>query len=78
MQLLLQLFESIAQSLRGDVLKVYKDCLRSSRNVRYSDPEWLYLRIKREFKDAKEVENGQEISFLLGKARYYLDTKAII
>jgi len=70
--------ESIVQSLRRDVLKVYKECLRSSRAVRYSDTEWLYLRIKREFKDAKDVESGQEISHLLAKARYYLDTKAII
>ena len=45
-----------SNSNRLTVLKLYKDCLKYAKTVRYSDPDWLHHRIQREFQVKLQIK----------------------
>lgn len=51
--------------MRNQVLKLYKDLLRYSNNVKLTDKKYLRFRIKSHFYDNLELDNPKDIKFQL-------------
>lgn len=67
-----------SNSQKIQILSLYKQCLRTTREVKYSDPDWLFNRIKLDFQKGKFAQDETEIINLIEKAEYYLSTRTII
>jgi len=45
------------------VLQLYRDLLRYGRQLQFTDKDYFARRIKREFKQAKNIDNAEDIKF---------------
>ena len=51
--------------MRQVILRLYKDLLRYSYNVKYTDPLYFRYRIRKGFKENKDITDQKQIEFLL-------------
>lgn len=51
--------------MRNTVLKLYKDLLRYGENLKYTDKEYFRFRIRKNFKQNKDLIDQTEIDFQL-------------
>lgn len=64
--------------MRNTVLKLYKDLLRYGENLKYTDKEYFRFRIRKNFKQNKDLIDQTEIDFQLQKGKKLLQNQRII
>lgn len=55
---------------RIEILKLYKDLLRYGQQLKFTDREYFQRRIKKEFKQNKEVTDETDINFKFEVSQY--------
>ncbi|UJR36027.1 hypothetical protein I4U23_028766 [Adineta vaga] len=61
-----------------EVLRLYRDLLRYSQTLKYTDVNFYLTRIKQEFAKGKTLENEDDIVRQLAKGREFLKNKRLI
>lgn len=60
------------------VLKLYKDLLRYGQDLQFTDKQYFYRRIKKEFKKNKTLTEPKDISFNYEKGKAVIRRLAVI
>ncbi|CAF0832541.1 unnamed protein product [Adineta ricciae] len=61
-----------------EVLRLYRDLLRYSQTLKYTDVNFYLTRIKQEFAKGKTLENEDDILRQIAKGREFLRNKRLI
>ncbi|XP_029048877.1 LYR motif-containing protein 5A [Osmia bicornis bicornis] len=64
--------------MRQAILRLYKDLLRYSHNVKYTDPLYFRYRIRKGFKENKDITDQKQIEFLLQKGQKLLQEQRVV
>ncbi|XP_078045954.1 uncharacterized protein LOC144474691 [Augochlora pura] len=64
--------------MKQTVLKLYKDLLRYGEHLKYSDKEYFRYRIRKGFKDNKQLTDEREINFHFQKGRKLLSDQRVL
>ncbi|XP_076375217.1 mitochondrial ribosome and complex I assembly factor AltMIEF1 [Megalopta genalis] len=60
------------------VLKLYRDLLRYGVNLKYTDKQYFRHRIRKSFKENKQLTDKEEIDFHLQKGRELLIKQRVL
>ena len=63
---------------RSAVLTAYRTCLRKGRKLKFTDKDYYFYRIKKEFRNGKDVTDIKEKEFRLEKAKEFIRKDAIV
>ncbi|CAF0824914.1 unnamed protein product [Adineta steineri] len=61
-----------------EVLRLYRDLIRYSQTLKYTDVSFYLARIKQEFAKGKHLENEDDIIRQMAKGREFLKNKRLI
>lgn len=63
---------------RLTILKLYKDILRYGQNLRFTDKNYFRYRIRKAFKDNKDLIDETAIDFQLKKGLKFLEAQRVV
>jgi len=61
-----------------EILRLYRDLLKYSKTLRYTDVDFYLNRIRHEFQKGKTLEKEDDIAKYIGKGREFLNNKRLI
>ncbi|CAF0802922.1 unnamed protein product [Rotaria sordida] len=61
-----------------EILRLYRDLLKYSQTLKYTDVDFYLTRIKQEFAKGKLLENEDEIARQIAKGQEFLKNKRLI
>lgn len=64
--------------MRQIILKLYKDLLRYGANLKYTEKTYFAKRIRKSFKENKNLTDRAEIDFQLQKGRKLLQDRRVV
>lgn len=60
------------------VLQLYRDLLRYGRQLQFTDKDYFARRIRKEFKQAKNIDNAEDIKFYYQRGLALLKNKRVV
>lgn len=61
-----------------EVLRLYRDLLKYSQTLKYTDVNFYLSKIRKDFAKGKTLENEEEIARQIAKGREFLKNKRLI
>lgn len=61
-----------------EVLRLYRDLLKYSQTLKYTDVNFYLSKIRKDFAKGKTLENEEEITRQIAKGREFLKNKRLI
>ncbi|UXI21898.1 Sialin [Sarcoptes scabiei] len=63
---------------RSDILKLYRDLLRYSRQLKYSDIDYINRRIRNEFRAKQNLTESKDIEYYYQKGLTFLNRRSLV
>lgn len=64
--------------MRQAILRLYKDLLRYGENLKYTDKAYFRYRIRKSFKENRNIIDQQKIELQLQKGRILLQQQRVV
>lgn len=60
------------------VLQLYRELLRYGRQLQFTDKDYFVNRVRKEFKQAKDIEKAEDIKFYFQRGLALLKNKRVV
>lgn len=60
------------------VLQLYRELLRYGRQLQFTDKDYFVNRVRKEFKQAKDIEKAEDIKFYFQRGLALLKNKHVV
>ncbi|GBM14204.1 hypothetical protein AVEN_61016-1 [Araneus ventricosus] len=63
---------------RSNVIRLYKDLLKYSKTLKYTDKSYYLNQVKKEFTENKNLTSSEEISYHFRRGENFLKNKRLL
>ncbi|GFS30340.1 uncharacterized protein TNIN_340671 [Trichonephila inaurata madagascariensis] len=63
---------------RLNIIQLYRDILKYSKTLKFTDKDYFLHQVKKEFKENKHLTNTEEISYHFNRGKNFLKNKRLL